>query len=173
MELQNSNTIDIQEIVSLMIERFKTKLVEPENVICKQFDDSNSFYLVSKGTCQAYIKDEKKIVRKGDIMHSGEFFGEISLVYGCKRTATVTALKYSTLAVLEEKDYKEHVLLEFEDIAAQFKKKIYLYDDRMNLFIKKSIQQVPYFKKEEIGNDALHDIMYSLEVKKFNKGDIL
>lgn len=32
---------------------------------------------------------------------------------------------------------------------------------------------MPYFKKEDIGNDALHDIMYSLEVKKFNKGDIL
>lgn len=83
-----------------MIGRFKTQLVEPENVICTQFDDSKSFYLVAKGACEAYIKDEKKILRKGDIMHPGEFFGEISLVYGCKRTATVKAVKYSTLAVL-------------------------------------------------------------------------
>ena len=139
MESGNSQKIDNQEIVSLMIEKFQTKLVEPENVICQQFDESDSFYLVAKGTCQAYIKDEKKIIREGDKITPGEFFGEISLVYGCKRTATVKAVKYSTLAVLTKKDYKEHVVLEFEDIAAEFKKKIYLYDDRMNLFIKKSI----------------------------------
>jgi CRP-like cAMP-binding protein len=35
MESGNSQKIDNQEIVSLMIEKFQTKLVEPENVICQ------------------------------------------------------------------------------------------------------------------------------------------
>lgn len=72
-------------------------------------------------------------------MHPGEFFGEISLVYGCNRTATVQAVKYSTLAVLKKEDYRI-ILLEFPDLEPEFKKKIYLYNDRMNIFVKKSIQ---------------------------------
>ena len=48
-------------------------------------------------------------------MRNGEFFGEISLIYGCKRTATVCSAKYSTLATLTKKNYDE-ILLEFPDL---------------------------------------------------------
>lgn len=155
-----------------MISKFKAELREPENVICKQYGDSSSFYLVAKGACEATIIDQKKVKRKGDIMHPGEFFGEISLVYGCNRTASVLAVKYSTLAVLTKADYK-FIKSEFPDLDEEFKKRIYLYDDRLISFIKESIQKVPYLMKDQIGNDALHDVMFNLNVKKYKKGDIL
>ena len=45
----------------------------------------------------------------------GEYFGEIALIYGCKRTATVQSLKYSTLAKLKKSDYQD-ILIEFPDL---------------------------------------------------------
>ena len=58
------------------------------------------FYLIAKGEVIVKIIDEKKKERELDTMRKGEFFGEISMIYGCKRTATVISGKYSTLATL-------------------------------------------------------------------------
>ena len=41
----------------------------------------------------------------------------------------------------------------------------------MKKFQKKSLEKVEYFK--EIGDDALHDIIYNLDTQKFSKHDIL
>jgi CRP-like cAMP-binding protein len=58
-------------------------------------------YFIAKGDCSVSIRDEKrkeiKNVRK---LNPGDQFGEISLVYGCNRTATVSAGNYSTFAKL-------------------------------------------------------------------------
>jgi CRP-like cAMP-binding protein len=86
-----------------------------------------------------YIIDQKKKEREIDTMRNGEFFGEISLIYGCKRTATIKSAKYSTLAKLNKKNY-EDILLEFPDLKDSLKSFIYKYDDRMKRFIMKSIQ---------------------------------
>ena len=42
---------------------------------------------------------------------------------------------------------------------------IFRYNDKMKRFIKKSIQKVEYFK--DIGEDALHDIIYNLKTKTY------
>ena len=70
-----------------------------------QFDDSEDMYLVSKGACQVSIIDEKKNEQILKELRPGEYFGEIAMIYGCKRTATVKSLKYSTLAKLKKSDY--------------------------------------------------------------------
>lgn len=58
-------------------------------------------YVIAKGACQVSIMDEKKINRKiKKTLRPGDYFGEISLIFGCKRTATVESSKYSTLAKL-------------------------------------------------------------------------
>jgi len=90
-----------------MISKFKTQLKEPENIVVNQLDSSDSLYLIAKGACEVSILDEKKNPQKLNILRPGDYFGEISLIYGCKRTATVKSLKYSTLAMLEKSKYKE------------------------------------------------------------------
>jgi len=72
-------------------------------------------------------------------MRNGEFFGEISMIYGCKRTATIKSAKYSTLAKLSKKNYLD-ILLEFPDLQQHLMNFIYKYNDRMKRFIMKSIQ---------------------------------
>jgi hypothetical protein len=166
----DGQAIGLEEVVSDMVTRFKTEFREPEEKVVEQFDDTDSLYLIAKGACKVTLKDQKKNEHQLKNLRPGDFFGEISLVYGCKRTATVISSKYSTLAVLHKNVYKE-VLIEFPDLQAQLKKQIFKYNDRMKRFIVKSIEKVEYFR--DIGEDALHDIIYNLKGRKCLKGTIL
>jgi len=143
----------------MMISKFKTELREPEDIIVEMFDDTDSMYFIAKGACEVTITDEKKNQRKQCNLRPSDYFGEIALIYGCKRTASVRSMKYSTLAKLEKSKYKE-ILIEFPELQVQMKKSIYSYNDKRKQFMKNSIQKVEYF--QDIGDDALHDIIYSL-----------
>ena len=133
-------TCSLQEVISMMINKFNSDLREPESIIVQQFDKpgKNVFYLIAKGACDVKAIDEKKNSMVLKTMRNGEFFGEISLIYGCKRTATVCSLKYSTLATLTKKNYQE-ILLEYPDLESHLKNFIYKYNDRMKRFILKGI----------------------------------
>jgi CRP-like cAMP-binding protein len=105
-------------------------------------------YLVAKGELQVAVGDEKdrksnKVNEK--LLRPGQYFGEISLVYGCKRTAKVFAKKYCTLAMLTKEKFTE-VTKQFPSLLEELQKGIYEYSDRMLRFIKRSIIRVPYFE---------------------------
>ena len=142
-----------------MISKFITQLREPEDFVVQQFDDTDNMFIIAKGACEVSIIDEKKNTQILKILRPGDYFGEISLIYGCRRSATVKSTKYSTLAMLKKDSYKE-ILIEFPDLQYQLKKHIFTYNDRIKQFQKASIEKVEYFK--EIGDNALHDIIYNL-----------
>ena len=107
-----------------MISKFDTVLHDPEDQIVKQLDDDRDMYLIAKGACEVTFLDERGAVPKSKdpeqmglnrtLRHS-DYFGEISMVYGCKRTANVQSTKYSTLAKLSYEHYRE-ILIEFPDL---------------------------------------------------------
>jgi len=43
------------EVIKIMISKFKTELKEPEDAIVKQFDDTDSMYLIAKGACEVRL----------------------------------------------------------------------------------------------------------------------
>jgi hypothetical protein len=60
-------------------------------------------YFIAKGEAAVNIlNDNKKIKNSRRILKVNEYFGEISMVYGCKRTAEVISTKYTTLAKLSK-----------------------------------------------------------------------
>ena len=60
-------------------------------------------YIVARGECIVNIRDEKnKLVKKFKVLGVSDYFGEIGLIYGCKRTATIVSRKYTTLAKLNK-----------------------------------------------------------------------
>lgn len=91
----------------MMISKFETKLREPEDVVIEQFSDTNSLFLIAKGACEVYLVNEKKNKMKIKNLRSGDYFGEIALIYGCKRTTTIQSSKYTTLAMLRKEHYNE------------------------------------------------------------------
>lgn len=65
-------------------------------------------YMIAKGECIVNIRDENnKMIKKFKTLMTSDYFGEISLIYGCKRTATVTSKKYTTLAMLPRNKFKD------------------------------------------------------------------
>lgn len=106
------------------------------------------------------------------MLKSQDFFGEIGLIYECARTATVTSSNYSTLASLDKASYKE-LLIEFTHLEDTLKHEIYRYADRLKVFKMSSLRRVPYFSHASIEEEALHEIMYSMNDRHFNKGDLL
>ena len=95
-------------------------------------------FLIAKGACEVSIIDEKKNVHVIKSLLPGDYFGEISMIYGCKRTSSVSSSKYSTLAMLTKNHYKE-ILIEFPSLQTHLKQQIFKYNDRMKRFIKQSI----------------------------------
>ena len=93
-------------IVSSIAEKLTTQLKQPEDVIVHQFGEEEDMFIIARGECVVNIRDEKnKLVKKYKILGPSEYFGEISLIYGCKRTATIVSRKYTTLAKLSKQTY--------------------------------------------------------------------
>lgn len=56
-------------------------------------------YFIAKGICSIDVIDEKNQVQKYvSVLQYSDYFGEISLIYGCPRTASVIARNYNTIA---------------------------------------------------------------------------
>lgn len=87
---------------------------------------------------EARNRKEQKTLRPG------AYFGEISLVYGCKTTARVTAQKYCTLAHLSCDEFQK-ITTQIPKLLESLTLGIYGYEDRKLRFIKRSISKVPYF----------------------------
>lgn len=77
-----------REVVDAMFERS----VKKDELIIKQGDEGDNFYVVDSGLFQVSIND-KKVVEIGP----GGSFGELALMYNTKRAATITALSDGVL----------------------------------------------------------------------------
>jgi len=94
-------------------------------------------------------------------LESGHFFGEISALYGCKRSATVRAIDYCVYGELDPKetqvifDMDPAVKRRFEKHAAD------TYDDRTRCFLLQSLRQVDYL--EDAPFELLSEMVYTLK----------
>jgi len=74
--------------------------VKPGEQVIRQGDEADYFYVIADGTfevTQASERGEPRVLRQ---MGAGEFFGQIGLLSGVPRTATVTAVTDGTLITL-------------------------------------------------------------------------
>ena len=69
-------------------------------------------YYVGTGHCRVEVRDHNGKIQKRDNLHEGDHFGEISLLYKCKRTATVISSNYNTFARILKPRFRE-VISEF------------------------------------------------------------
>lgn len=65
-------------------------------------------YILAKGECAVEFTDERRRpIKQKKVLRVGDYFGEIALLYGCKRSATVVSTKYSSLAWMTKEDFRE------------------------------------------------------------------
>ena len=85
----------------LIVSKLSTVLSQPELVIIKQDDEPDNMYFISSGDCAVNIRnvDREELVAVR-LLVEGDHFGEIGVVYGCRRTASVISRNYNTMASL-------------------------------------------------------------------------
>jgi CRP-like cAMP-binding protein len=91
-KLANSNKLIMNKlqynIIKQLVRHLKTKLTSPEEIIIRSFDDTTDMFIISKGEVQVTVIDERKPkLSESKPLLPGDFFGEIALIYECRRTA--------------------------------------------------------------------------------------
>ena len=83
-----------------LVLHFQPYTAEPGERIIRAGDLADALYLISKGEVEVTV-DGKQISTRGP----GEFFGEMALLSGGRRSADITALDYSRFAMLSGRDF--------------------------------------------------------------------
>lgn len=95
----------LPEQADRLVKFAKTKRVEArETVFCKADAGQQMFAIISGRVKMSTLSEDGKEMVFG-ILGPGEIFGEISLLDGKERTATITAIEPSELLVIERRDF--------------------------------------------------------------------
>ncbi len=88
------NDIELRHIIE---EGYRKTLVVDE-IICRENDPGDSFYIILSGSVDVLVESIDKHVA---VREAGEFIGEMSLLMGTPRTATLRTLEETTLFVVD------------------------------------------------------------------------
>ena len=97
----------------VLVLHFQPRTAEPGERIIRRGDQADALYLISKGEVEVTVNGRRLNTRG-----PGEFFGEMALLSGDRRTADVTALDYSRFAMLSGRDFLRF-LQRYPEIRAQ------------------------------------------------------
>jgi potassium-dependent mechanosensitive channel len=81
-----------------IIEEGYRKTLAANEVICRENDLGDSFYIILSGSVDVYVDSIDKHIA---VREAGEFIGEMSLLMGTPRTATLKTLEETTLFVVD------------------------------------------------------------------------
>jgi CRP-like cAMP-binding protein len=62
-------------------------------------------YMIVRGEAEVNFLNKSQFHLSKRLLLPGDYFGEISLIYNCRRTANVISSKYSTLSKLTRSSY--------------------------------------------------------------------
>jgi CRP-like cAMP-binding protein len=89
------------------------------------------------------------------------------MLYNCRRSATVIASNYCTLARLSPVEFK-NITSKYPSYLKHLKEQVYLYDDPIKLFLEEQIKRIPYLRNVEI--DTFHDVLFNFNQETCDKG---
>lgn len=165
-------------LLKSIVEKLDTSLNLPEEEVIKQDDSPDAakamMYFVGQGDCKVMVRDHKGRDVFTRSLYEGDHFGEIALIYKCKRSATVISSNYNTLATLQAPRFRELVseFPEYEEALKQHLREE--YGDRKDpklIFYRWMVMRVDYMEK--ISDETLYDVIFSLASKDYESGTVI
>lgn len=110
----------------VLLNELESVTVQQSELVIRQGDHPGPMYIVEEGRLRVFTEEDGRrnyvaYLRKGD------FFGEMSLLKGIRRTATVEAVSPCKLFLLTEKTFAK-LIRDFPDFQAQLEERIAQYD---------------------------------------------
>eukprot|EP01012_Entosiphon_sulcatum_P017192 TRINITY_DN219_c0_g1_i5.p1 TRINITY_DN219_c0_g1~~TRINITY_DN219_c0_g1_i5.p1 ORF type:complete len:828 (+),score=172.59 TRINITY_DN219_c0_g1_i5:111-2594(+) len=87
--------------LSRIIHKLQPRVMLPNSIVVEKDDDGFEMFFVAKGDLALLDPDGHPVFW----FTSGDFFGELALIFGGKRTATIKAVSYCQLFVLHKDDF--------------------------------------------------------------------
>jgi CRP-like cAMP-binding protein len=161
----------VDQTIRFLVMKLVTVLSVPEDVFFRQDEESNDMYFIAKGECMVSIRDNNKKEHKNfKILRPGDHFGELSLIYGCRRTATVTSRNYSTLGKIS-KDLVFQIHSDNPGFLKHLKDGCMNYKDPNKKFMQTAMSKIEFFNG--INPAASTEIMYSFRKSTYKAGHVL
>ncbi len=104
-----------------LIARGYRKHFDIDEVICRENEPSEEFYIILFGAVEVFSEKNDQAIAK---LGAGEFFGEVSLLTGTPRTATVRALELDTILFVVERQQLQKLLSEHIELGEQIALKL-------------------------------------------------
>ena len=154
-----------------MIQMVKLIMDPPEETLISQGEWTSEFYIIAKGECECFVKDERtKLDRFVRTLNPGQHFGEIALLTEKERTATIKTKNYSTIGQISKEHFHELCLL-FPEIKKKFLEGLHLYCDKNKQWQKSLLKNIGYFK--DLSSQSLDELVYKLKLEAFEEGQVI
>lgn len=165
------------QLINTIVIQLGNTLNLPDEEVVKQDDTTDNqeeemgMFFVGSGICKVKIRDHNGREHVMNPLNEGDHFGEIALIYKCKRSATVISSSYQTFARIAKSRFRE-VVSEFPEYEICLKKNlIKQYRDKKIEFVLRMIKRVEYLQKHE--DEVLYDLMFSLQPCSFEKDKVV
>jgi len=182
---------DYYELIKNFSGHFEYLLTSANTTIFNSGDDGDAAYLIGRGEVKISYTDEKsKQSLNLTTLHTGELFGELSLIDGQSRSANAIAQKNTELIVLHRQDFLHEIYQDPVKITSILKifcnrireldKKSFMYahgstDERLDYFLNKIKQTTSLSKdgQKKVAKISLEDFAFMASVTTEEAEDYL
>lgn len=104
-------------------------------------------------------------------MTNSDYFGEVSILKKCKRTATVVSKNYSTCAELNGNDLLS-ICSRYPTVKRCMEVRMRKhYQDKWKTFVKRTLRSIDYFSN--VPDYMLEELIYTSELIDINQGSYI
>lgn len=121
------------EMIDFVSARLDTQILLPDYTVVTQGEEDNSLFIISKGEVNVQVTDHRGKTHSIQSLEKGAIFGEVAMLCGCKRSATVKTIHYSSIAQLKKTNY-DTVCIVYPSFPLKLKNQLRKYDDPLNQF---------------------------------------
>ncbi len=120
-----------RETLEGLAEKMETKYFGRGEVLIEQGSEGESFFIIESGRVEVLVEQEEgRRPARVTVLGPRDFFGEMSLLAGEKRTATIRALEDTRVVVLAREPFSE-VIEENPEVAAEMASIYYARSDQL------------------------------------------
>ena len=157
-------------LVDSLTRKLVTKIYQPEENIITQGEEGSQLFFIARGGCNVYIRNKVGVKIKANTLGSGDLFGEVALLNGWRRTATVKASNYSTIAYLTKENFN-HIFNKDAGSLKILKEGRKKYQDEWKVFLKSNLKNIDYMKR--LPNEVIEEISYYLKEEFYESESII